>query len=362
MSKKILFCHLLNNYTGSPKVLAEELNLLSKNTNYDISLLTSKTDGILSELQNVHFYYNGYHWSNNKFVLIFLFLIAQIRSFFFVLFHKFDIIYINTIVPFGAALAAKIRKAKVIYHIHEVYINTNFMKRFYKKVANLCADRVICVSNYVKENNKELEGRSCVIYNPVKNHEIYEDLNTYIKKKYDKRLVFLPASLKEFKGVNQFVELARKNPDLNFKLLCSTTLREMERFFSGIQLPKNLELVEQKKDLFDFYKEATITINLSLPDKCIETFGLTLVESFDTFTPVLAPAYGGPKEIVEDGKNGFLVNPYDLDNISNILHNITSDFDMYEKISLEAKKTLIKFDIDQFITRIKEELMGEKTD
>ena len=33
-----------------------------------------------------------------------------------------DTVYINTLLPFGAALAAKLRGCKVVYHVHEVSV------------------------------------------------------------------------------------------------------------------------------------------------------------------------------------------------------------------------------------------------
>ena len=130
---KILFTHLLNNYTGAPKVLETELKLLLQNKDYDISLLTSKTDGCLSHLDNIRYYDNGYRWSNNRFLLAILLALSEIRMFFFVLFHRFDVLYVNTVLPFGAAIAAKFKRKKIIYHVHEIYINPGILKRFYYK-------------------------------------------------------------------------------------------------------------------------------------------------------------------------------------------------------------------------------------
>ena len=158
----------------------------------------------------------------------------------------------------------------------------------------------------------------------------------------------MPTSLKEYKGVGQFVELARQNMDFNFVLLCSVPLAEMEAYFEDEVLPKNLTLVGKQSNLLNFYREAAVTTNLSLQDKFVETFGLTIAEGFDTLTPAIAPAYGGPKEIVSDGQNGFLVNPYDTEQISSALRNLLSDFETYKRFSLNAEKSLEKFSVETF--------------
>ena len=110
---KILFVHLLNNYTGSPKVLSALLNDLCKNNNLEISLLTSKTDGVLNDIPNIKYHDNFYRWRENKFLCIFQFAFSQAWNFFFTFFADFDVLYMNTVVPFGAAIAAKIRRKRI---------------------------------------------------------------------------------------------------------------------------------------------------------------------------------------------------------------------------------------------------------
>lgn len=359
---KILFAHLLNNFTGSPKVLSVLLRELANDKNIEISLLTSKTDGILNDIPNIKYHDNFYRWHENKILRLLQFCVSQTRNFFFTLFADFDILYMNTVVPFGSALAAKLRKKKIIYHVHEVYINPGFAKRLYSKVMKKCAVKAICVSKYVQENIGF--SPSVVVYNPIEYSQVPQNLDEYLKSKLERKMIFMPTSLKEYKGVFQFVELARLNPDFDFVLLCSTELSEMQKFFEKTSLPKNLTLLGKQKSLEKFYRAAVVTMNLSLYDKCIETFGLTVLESFDALVPAVAPSYGGPKEIIENGKNGFLVNPYNLDEISNCIKKITSSFEVYKTFALNAKNRAKDFSEDKFFDEIKsvinEVLEGEK--
>lgn len=354
---KILFIHLLNNYTGSPKVLAQEIKLLTQIQGYEISLLTSKTEGILSNIKGIKYHYNGYKWTNRKIKLAFLFAIAQIRIFFFILFHNYDIIYINTVVPFFAGLAAKLKGIKVIYHVHEIYLKPNIIKRLYISVLKRCAYSIICVSNYVKENLNVRNIPCSVIYNPVETHEMIYD-EQYLKRKFTNKIIFMPTSLKVFKGINQFIKLASLNPDYKFILLCSVTLEEINSFFRDTCLPNNLHLIGKQTNLIEYYKESSILINLTLPDLCIETFGLTIVEGFDAYTPAIAPAYGGPREIILNGENGFLINPYNINEVSEKIKYIFSDFTIYKKLAIKARTALDKFNINSFIKSINTELTG----
>lgn len=86
---KIVCFHVLNDYSGSPKVLEMVLSgLLSKG--YSINLVTSKGNGALNNLQgkkNMIFYQYYYRFSQNMLwnALQFLYVQCYIFSFLFVI-------------------------------------------------------------------------------------------------------------------------------------------------------------------------------------------------------------------------------------------------------------------------------------
>ena len=41
------------------------------------------------------------------------------------------------------------------------------------------------------------------------------------------------------------------------------------------------------------------------PSICYETFGLTIIEAFSNYCPVIAAHIGAPKYLIENNKNGF---------------------------------------------------------
>ena len=255
--KTVLFVHLLNNNTGSPKVLRSVVDCVKKEPDIKISLLTSRTDGFLScfagnSCDSVRFYDNGYRWTNCRPLLAFLFLFSQIRMFFFVLLHRFDVIYINTVVPFGAALAAKLRREKIIYHVHEVYINPNLVKRFYIKILKKCADRIICVSEYVRENLSDIKVPCEVIYNPIEKHDMPDDVEKYLVEMADNfmNVVFDSAcSLAKHRNsdkveVGDFASAINDNFGLYEPSIYSATINQM-----NINSIKNTSTADHKKRL-----------------------------------------------------------------------------------------------------------------
>lgn len=94
--------------------------------------------------------------------------------------------------------------------------------------------------------------------------------------------------------------------------------KDAEEYVQSTIMP----LVAQRKDLVNFTTSSTyLTINERLakakaflfPVKWEEPFGLVMVESMATGTPVIAYARGAVPEIVQDGRTGFIVNSSDED-------------------------------------------------
>lgn len=352
---KILFVHLLNNYTGSPRVLATFLEEFSKDKNFECHLLTSDTEGFLSKIPNVQYHTNHYTWTNNKCLLTFRLLITQIYLFFFVLFSKdYSKVYINTILPFGATLGAKLKRIPIIYHVHEVYVKDNMLKKYSSLIMRKKANTVISVSEYVA---KSLLVNSTVIYNSVPlDFELYANnvfSDELLHKRFNKKMIFMPTSLKEYKGIYQFVELAKKMPDFTFLLIVSCSEKEKELFLVNNKLSENITVLSVQSRLEEYYQNASLSVNLSLYDKFIETFGMTILESFVFGIPCVSPMYGGPKELIDNGENGFFVNPYNIEEIKKVIETVFSSFETYKVLSINAKIKSENFQLNKSIQKIK---------
>jgi glycosyltransferase involved in cell wall biosynthesis len=356
----ILFVHLLNNYTGSPQVLATIVKELSVKEDYNISLLTSRQEGCLSGIENITYYNNHYKWSDNKAILLVRFLVTQVYIFFFIIFKskELDIIYINTILPLAAALAGVLVHKKIIYHIHEVYVHPNIIQVIMRSIAEKYATKIFVVSYYVSAN---INRTSIVLYNDVSREFGYEaqkllGRENISKYKYSKKNILMVSSLKKYKGIDIFVSMAKKCPAYSFSLVVSAQKVDIVRYFSHISLPENFAVIPQQKDLLEYYLDASIVVNLSLPDLCVETFGMTLLEGLQCGTPCIAPDVGGPREIILNGKNGLLVNPYDEDSIIKAMNTILNSEEHYTIFFFNALDSISRFSIDSSIKILSEEI------
>ena len=104
-----------------------------------LELYTGKSEsGFLSGLTpNHHHYY--YKRSENKLITLISFTSSQIVLFIKLLkyFNKDVVIYVNTMLPFGAALAGFVMRKPVIYHVHEISLTPVAFKRFLRGVIKL---------------------------------------------------------------------------------------------------------------------------------------------------------------------------------------------------------------------------------
>src|SRR5690606_4560626 len=82
-----------------------------------------------------------------------------------------------------------------------------------------------------------------------------------------------------------------------------------EVVISALQDNPNIQYLG-KKGLNETYKLISEAKALIQPSKCHESFGRTIIEAFAHGTPVLAARLGGMTELINEGENGFLFNPY----------------------------------------------------
>jgi glycosyltransferase involved in cell wall biosynthesis len=338
---RIIATHLLNDYSGSPKVLMQLLNGFAKN-NIETHLFTSgNRDGFLSNINKIKYHYFTYFFSNNKILRFLYFIDSQIVLFVKLAFFlkKSDIVYVNTVLPFGAAIIAKIKGCRVLYHIHETSIKPKILKYFLFKTVSFCADEVIYVSNFIAQK-EPLNVKKSVLYN-VLEKSFVENANRANKLVKAEKIVLMICSLKKYKGVEDFVTLAKMNPEYSFKLVVNAPQKAIDNYFKNTELTTNLLIYPTQKDTHPFYEEASVLLNLSDVNLWLETFGLTILEGMAYGLPAIVPPVGGVVELVEKGKNGFLTDSKNLIKISNQLQLLFSDQNLYQtmrKNALEKSK------------------------
>ncbi|MDB4302831.1 glycosyltransferase family 4 protein [bacterium] len=338
--KKYIFVHLLNDFSGSPKVLSQVIQAVQEQ-GIALELYTGKSEsGFLSGLTTNHHQY-FYKRSEHKWITLVTFLSSQIILFFKLLKYtnKDIVIYVNTMLPFGAALAGFVMRKPVIYHVHEISLTPLALKHFLRAVIRLTAKKIIFVSSSVQSSEKFSGKKEYVVYNALSDSFVNNALNQNNVKAKDGFNVLMLASLKVYKGLQEFVEIAKSlesNAHISFTLVINATQKDVNIYFRDKDLTNNIEILSSKSDVIPFYQKASLVLNLSHVDAWVETFGLTIVEAMAFGIPVIVPPVGGPSEIVTDGVEGYLMNSKNTNSIAKIIGELSIDKVSWAELSKNA--------------------------
>lgn len=354
--RKIFFVHLLNDFSGSPKIGRQVLNILKeKNTNIYLLTSSSSNVGFLGNISGLTYKLIEYKWHRIPIFTLFKFIKAQWLTFWFVFKNatRDDLIYVNTILPVGALIAARFKKIKSVCHIHEVYDHRKSFERLLFYIITKCNPIKIFVSNFTANSiGKELKN-SFVLYNCIENEFFANNLQK--EKVTDKRFsVLMACSLKSYKGIYEFTKVAEITPEVDFKLIINCVEDEKKAFEEVIKLIPNLTVKFNQKNMVELMKQSDLVVNLTIPNIIIETFGLTLVEGMALGKPVIAPPVGGPTEFVENGKNGFLIDSRNTEELRRRILYLANDADHYLILSKNARQTAQRFSTSNFKNKLLE--------
>lgn len=343
-----VFVHLYNDRSGSPAVLARVIDVLYR-AGYTGELLTSEHSGCLNDvpvLRRRLFFRR----SNNRWLTLLWYVLGQLLLFAQCLryWRRNVCFYVNTMMPAGAALAARLMGKPVIYHVHETSVQPPLFKRCVRAVIRLTASKVVFVSRFLLNTERVTGKREFLLYNAV----VLPDGPLPVKSGFE---VLMACSLKAYKGVNEFVHLAATleyETAIRFTLVLNAEPAEIDQYFAAFVLPGNLELVSRQHDVTPFYQRASVLLNLSRPDEWVETFGLTIVEAMSYGLPVIVPPVGGPAEIVRDGVEGFLLDSKQTDVIAARIEDWFNEPEYYRDFAGRARKRAFDFAPDRFEERL----------
>ena len=353
---KIVFCHLLDNYTGAPRVLSDLIRTVISQGIHCKLYLGGKSEGVLGNdniLPTVRYYYQR---PNNAVLRFCSYLFSQISLFKHLVLDsdidKSTIIYVNAVMPFGAGLYGFLNGNKVVYHIHEMKFSPRFLSSFLFLVSDLVSSLNIYVSDY-QQYKLNVKRKSSVVLKNAISSEIY---SAALKHNYSYRIsgvfqVLMLSSAREYKGIYEYIKICNamlSRNDIQFSLVLSETEFVTLDFLKDTEIPNNLTIYPKTDVPEVYYRKSNLVLNLSIPDSWVETFGLTLIEAMSFGIPVIAPPVGGPCEILKEGKGGFLIDSRKTVEVVSRIIGFADDEELCVKYSTDAriisqKNTLQKF-------------------
>lgn len=359
----IVFVHLLNDRSGSPRVLSSAIAALARKGDGSRLFVGSDGSGILDEagIETTRYWYRRTPY---RLLTLATYLASQV-SLLTRLFRTRDIdrdavIYVNTLLPFGAALYGWMTGRPVVYHLHEVSVSPAPLRWFLTAIARRTAQRLIYVSDFHRGRLPIPGVPSRAVHNALDERFLAQASASAYRHRRDGRFnVLMLASLRDYKGVPELVALAERlagRLDIRFELVVNDDEAAIRRYFGATAIPSNLTVHPRTDDPAAHYARASLVLNLSRPDQCVETFGLTLLEAMAFGVPVIAPPVGGPVELVDDGREGFLIDSRNGKALAEKVLQLADDEPLCLRLSAAAHSRAARFSPAVFAQALREVL------
>jgi len=213
---------------------------------------------------------------------------------------EFDIIHSHWIIM--GACFQRFVKTPVVHTMHNIPDKTHLrweVLNYYKNDLN-----PVFISESEKNNSPVKFKNSWVVYNGI-------DLKPFNFNPKPKNHFIWIARICQAKGTKEAIQIAKK---AGVKLLLAGQLQphHQEYFEKEIkpELNSNIQYIGEisEKELSNFYGQGKVCL---YPINWEEPFGLVMAESMACGTPVIVFDRGSAKEVVKDGKTGFIVNTID---------------------------------------------------
>lgn len=254
--------------------------------------------------------------------------------------RSIDVVYTNTVTCIEGALAARMTGKPHVWHIHEPILdNSELLPLFplwlYSDVIRLFSTKVIFPSNALAKCYPALHSKASVVHNGIelpikKNREAARaEISAWIGVDPAKRWVAVVGAIQPRKDHNTYLGAAKNvlisRNDVQFLIIGSGAQHltiELQEQVRAMGLADRVILAGRWPGSIDTVLSAIDILVISSEQ---ESFGLTAIESLAVETPVVSTRCGGPEEIIEDGKNGYLVNVKDSDGLSNGILRLLND-------------------------------------
>ncbi|MFI3326694.1 MAG: glycosyltransferase [Clostridia bacterium] len=216
-------------------------------------------------------------------------------------------------------------KDMIDYSAKLVLLSNNFKKDIMRNI-NIDEDKVTSISNFTRFNNitsdENLKKRKTVLF-----------VGRLLSQKEPIRLILV------------WEKLYKKYPDWNLRIAGDGAYKDnLIKYIDKYNI-KNVDILGTV-DPIEEYKKASILCMTST----YEGFGLVLIEaSVFGCVPMAFDSFSSVHDIIENGKNGILVQPFDLKKYQKELEKFMSDENYRKQLQKETLKVNEKFDKDKIV-------------
>ncbi len=382
----ILALHVVSDMYGSSKVLLQAVTAL-KQKGHTVCVVVSEEGPLTIALQQAGIetkiirlgilrrrYFNLFGIINRAVVLTSAFFALKklCKN------RQVELIYTNTAPVVVGGLLAKFTGIKNVWHLHEILDQKSFMHRFFGKLINATASKVIVVSSAVYNNwvgviNKSkmvtvYNGYDAAIDAAAQAPSIapsISNLRQHLGITSNTVLVGMVGRINHIKGQSHFINIAAaaKKAGLHcYFVMIGDAYAGYEYLYP--QLESQIEAQGVRQTVSNLYYQpnaATLIKQLDifiLPSIKPDSFPVVILEAMAAAIPVIATLQGGALEQIEDGVTGFLVPinnaPATLEKLASLVHEpaLRSKMGLAGKEKLQQQFSLATFNkniVDQVV-------------
>lgn len=250
--------------------------------------------------------------------------------------------------------------------VHTDMCKFKWSNQFYRKGEEVeCYskfDKIVCVSDNANDSFlkrfKEIDcNKTSIIYNPIIPNEIEEKANKE-NIKYDDFTILSLGRLVEVKGFERLIRVHSriiKRKKHNLVIVGDGPEREkLENLINELKVNDTVSLVGFKKNPYPYIKACDLYVCSSFA----EGYPISMLEALVLEKPIISTNITGPRDILENGKYGLIVNNTE-DGIFDGLMKILNDEIYYSKLKNVVVKRKAKLLADNSIKEI-EDLINER--
>jgi glycosyltransferase involved in cell wall biosynthesis len=269
-------------------------------------------------------------------------------------------VYISAIHPFAAAIAGKIRNAKVIYQLEDAALKAGLAERFLHAVINHTAQQVVFTSTILKDHLKLSVKKQTVIYAALPAADIKQAKHTFNQSHGNQPFtVSMVAPVCANKGIAEFLTMAVEMPHLNFELVATGNTENLKKYFPQGPIPANLSIIGEQDDVSAFFDRAGVVVNLSNNKTMLEPMDANILQAMNHGKPVIVPQTGATKELISTQKHGVAIDVTHLDVIMATIDTLSKSASLYNFISAACKKQAALYTPEHFYKQVASVFKGQ---
>ena len=247
--------------------------------------------------------------------------------------------------------ATRFTKTKLISweHFNFYEDNGSHLRIYARKLAARFSNCIITLTEHDKQNylnNLDIKGKVEYIYNPI---EEVDDIECNIKSKQ----IISVGRLTYQKGFDMLCDVAKVvlKDNKGWKWLILGDGEDKDKLRSKIKeygLENKLILKGNVSNVEEYYKNSSLYVMTSR----FEGLPMTLLEAKTYKLPIVSfNCLTGPSEIVKNNVNGYLINPENVEAMSNKLNILMNDENKLKGFSSNAQIDIEKFELKPIIEK-----------